>query len=458
MTRNPAGQNALVAAVAVLLAIGAPLTATTAQEADPGTAEAPSPEAAAEDSVDATEPAPQAADDYDAYTAIQEALLLAEPGAVIELPAGFYELSDGLSLAVDDVTIKGAGMDKTILSFRGQESGAEGLLVESSGVVLMDFAVEDAKGDAIKVIGADGISMIRVRAEWTDGPDPENGAYGLYPVASKNVLIDGAIARGASDAGIYVGQSENIIVRNSLAIENVAGIEIENSYYADVYGNRATHNTGGVLIFDLPGLPQQGGHSIRVFDNEIVSNDTPNFAPEGNIVGGVPMGTGVMVMANSKVEVFDNNIADNGTASVLIVAYPNEYSDENYYPYPEGVAVYGNTFGRGGFKPDNEIGTLIADISGEPIPDIVWDGNVPLWHYFTGIPENRGVYIGENTRTNGETPTFIDLDVIPYFTWSWFHSPSRELPDHDGGVEKLAPVELPQDGNRQTAQGPAASE
>lgn len=381
----------------------------------------------------------------DAHTALQEALLLAEPGDTIQLGEGIYELSDGLSLAVDDVTIKGMGMDRTILSFRTQQSGAEGLLIESSGVTLMDFAVEDAKGDAIKAIGADGISFVRVRTEWTNGPDPSNGAYGLYPVGSKNVLIDGCVARGASDAGIYVGQSEDIVVRNSLAEFNVAGIEIENSYRADVYGNLATRNTGGILIFDLPGLPQQGGHAVRVFDNEIVNNDTLNFAPEGNIVGAVPTGTGVMVMANSRVEVFNNEIGGNGTANVLIVTYPNEYSDEAYYPYPEGIAVYGNTFGPGGFAPEGEIGELVASVSGTPVPDIVWDGNMPLWHYVFGVPEDRGIYIGENTRTDETPPTFIDLDVIPYFTLSWFHSPSREVPDHAGGLEPLPAVTLPQD-------------
>ena len=35
----------------------------------------------------------------------------------------------------------------------------------------------------------------------------------LYPVESTNVLIDGCVAIGASDAGIYVGQSQNIIVQ-----------------------------------------------------------------------------------------------------------------------------------------------------------------------------------------------------------------------------------------------------
>ena len=155
-----------------------------------------------------------------------------------------------------------------------------------------------------------------MRAEWTRGPNPENGAYGLYPVNCTNVLIERSIARGASDAGIYVGQSRNIIVRENTAELNVAGIEIENSFNADVFGNTATHNTGGILVFDLPGLPQQGGHSIRVYENTITGNNTPNFAPAGNIVASVPAGTGVLIMANRDVHVFENEIGDHGTVNV----------------------------------------------------------------------------------------------------------------------------------------------
>ena len=177
---------------------------------------------------------------------IQEALILAEPGDVIKLSEGFYELMHGLSLDVDDVSIIGAGEDKTILNFQNQVSSAQGLLVTSDRVLLKDFAIEDAKGDAVKSKGSDQISFINLRTEWTNGPDSNNGAYGIYPVESKKVLIDGCIAIGASDAGIYVGQSEQIIVRNTLAKFNVAGIEIENSYYADVYNNIATNNTGGI--------------------------------------------------------------------------------------------------------------------------------------------------------------------------------------------------------------------
>ena len=210
----------------------------------------------------------------DPYADIQEALILAEPGDIVRLTAGFYELEDSLSIDVENIRLEGEGIDKTVLSFKNQKSGAQGLSVTSDNVVLQDFAIEDAKGDAIKVKGVDGISFIRVRTEWTGGVSSDNGAYGLYPVESKNVLIDSCVAIGASDAGIYVGQSENIIVKNSRAEFNVAGIEIENSYYADVFDNHAENNTGGILVFDLPDIPQQGGHHIRVYRNKSINNNT----------------------------------------------------------------------------------------------------------------------------------------------------------------------------------------
>ncbi len=54
--------------------------------------------------------------------------------------------------------------------------------------------------------------------------------------------VSGA-AIGASDAGIYGGQCSQIVVHNSRAEFNVAGIEIENSPFADVHGNSASTNS-----------------------------------------------------------------------------------------------------------------------------------------------------------------------------------------------------------------------
>ncbi len=158
-------------------------------------------------------------------------------------------------------------------------AAGEGLLVTSDDVVLRDFAVEDTRGDGIKSKGADRIVYKNIRVEWTGGAKETNGAYGVYPVESHDVLIDGVTVRGASDAGIYVGQSENIIVRGSVAEYNVAGIEIENSRRADVYGNTARHNAGGILVFDLPNLPIIGGGQVRVFANMVTVLDMTSRKP-----------------------------------------------------------------------------------------------------------------------------------------------------------------------------------
>lgn len=306
---------------------------------------------------------------------LQEALILAEPGDEIVLEPGRFLLSDGLSLDVDNVTLRGAGMDQSILDFSAQQGAGEGLLVTSDNVVLREFGLENSKGDGIKSKGADNIVYYKVRVEWTRGPHPENGAYAIYPVESENVLVDSVTTIGSSDAGIYVGQSKNIVVRNSVVKYNVAGIEIENSYGADVFNNLAVNNTGGILVFDLPDIPQQGGRDVRVFNNIVVDNNTPNFAPEGNIVATVPTGMGVMVMSHYNVEVFDNVLAENATGNILIVAYPNETGDENYNPYPVNVLVTDNLQGRAGYKPAFDGAEQLAAAFGGTIPPVTHDGN-----------------------------------------------------------------------------------
>ena len=313
----------------------------------------------------------------DANEALQEALILAEPGDIVELGAGVWKLTDGLSLDVDKVTLRGAGTKDgtgSILDFSDQQGAGEGLLVTSDDVYLTNFAVLNTKGDGIKSKGADRIVYHRLRVEWTAGPKETNGAYGVYPVESSDVLIDSVYVRGASDAGIYVGQSRNIVVRDSIATENVAGIEIENSFDADVHDNVATKNTGGILVFDLPSLPQQGGHNVRVFDNVVNDNSTPNFAPKGNIVASVPTGTGVLVMANSRVEIFDNVFENNGTANVMIVGYRYPYQDDKYQPLPRDIAAWNNEHGKAGFAPAFPGGAEIAAAMGGAIPPVLWDG------------------------------------------------------------------------------------
>lgn len=346
---------------------------------------------------------------------VQTALIEAEPGDVILLEAGTYRFTRDLSLTTDGVTVRGRGMDDTILSFAGQDAGAQGLLITGDDVAVEDLAVEDAAGDAVKFEGTDGVTVRRVRVEWTGGPSADNGAYGIYPVRCSRVLIENSVAIGASDAGIYVGQSERVVVRYNRAQFNVAGIEIENTTDADVFGNFANHNTGGILVFNLPRLPVPGGQRTRVFDNEVRDNNTANFAPAGAIVGKIPRGTGVALLAAREVEVFDNTIRDNDTVNLGILSYFSTelpLDDPAFDPYSHTIYVHDNRFVGGGTAPTDELGFIVVQglstVLDAPIvvPDIVIDGYQNPDLLVDGeLPDDKKICLQNNGSAD-----FADID------------------------------------------------
>ncbi len=326
---------------------------------------------------------------------LQSQLITAGDSAVIELPAGHYMFTRSLSVDGNKhLIIRGQGVDKTILSFQNQEEGAEGLKIANGVSILIEnFTIENAKGDNIKVTDTDGITFRNIKSQWTGTPKETNGAYAFYPVLCKNVLVENCIAIGSSDAGIYVGQSDSVIVRNNEAYYNVAGIESENSRWVEIYNNYAHDNTGGILVFDMPGLTQTG-HTTRVFNNKMVSNNYRNFAPEGNVVATVPPGTGLMLLATRNIEIFGNEMINNKTVGVAIASYKIveamssgeetqldqniEMSkvDESYDPYPTDIFVHNNTYQNKHWFPTlkNDFGLLFLVKFPFSTPDIVWDG------------------------------------------------------------------------------------
>jgi parallel beta-helix repeat protein len=319
-----------------------------------------------------------------------EAFILAEDSTTIQIPPGFYDLNTQLILDnKSSIRIKGSGMDQTVLSFKNLKSGGEGVKIVGNQIIIEDLSIEDAPGDGIKAQHTDGITFRRINVTWTNGDKSKNGTYAIYPVQCKNVLIDECIASHSKDAGIYVGQSENIVVKNSLAFGNVAGIEIENSDNAEVFGNTARDNAGGILVFNLPGLPKADGKGTKIYDNDIIENNHENFAtpigegPNGNTVTMIPPGSGIVLLAAKEVEIFNNRILRNKTYGVAIASYqvtgfPAEAP--NWSPYTADVYLHHNQYQRESFSiPDvtREMGQLVTVHNAHGIgktQDIIYDG------------------------------------------------------------------------------------
>lgn len=376
---------------------------------------------------------------------LQEELIKAKPGATIALPAGKFEFDRTLSLSVAKVTIRGQGIDKTTLSFKGQSAGSAGMLVKADDFIIEDLAVEDAAGDAIKIDGGTNITIRRVRVEWTGGPKTTNGPYGLYPVNCKNVLIEDSVAIGASDAGIYVGQSDGVIVRRNRAEKNVAAIEIENTKNADVYENTVTGNTGGVMVFNLPDLPIQGGGNVRVYKNKVIANNTENFAPKSQTVYNLATGTGMLIMAVKNVEVFDNDIRDNGSANINIVSYlssssAKEIKNPNYNPYTASIYVHDNRISGGGKTPDSRLPRwqALGKAAGGSTADIIYDGIIEPKDGKPASVADAKVCIA----SNGEA-SFLNFDGP-----GGFKKMSRDAKPHQCTLPALTEIKLPQDANQ----------
>ncbi|TVR76292.1 MAG: hypothetical protein EA412_13915 [Chitinophagaceae bacterium] len=336
-----------------------------------------------------------------------EKLILAQKGDIIEIEEGVYHFTRTLSIMdKEDITLRGRGIGKTILRFDNQTEGAEGILISGKNITIEDLSVYNTKGDAIKARDSDGITFRNLEVIWEGQPDTSHGAYGLYPVSSNNVVIENCRARGASDAGIYVGQSKNVIIRNNHAWENVCGIEVENSFFVEVYENLVENNTSGLMIINLPELPQINGSDVRVYNNQIIGNNHYNFAHEGNLASMIPSGSGLLIMAYRNIDAFDNIIENNNTVNAAIVSYKmldRPYDDENFNPYNSSINLFNNQFGRGGMDPDieNPIGAFMTHLFGDNrFPDVFIDAfdNPANFDDDGVLIEERRICLNNNTN------------------------------------------------------------
>lgn len=384
----------------------------------------------------------------------QEALILAQPGDTVELPAGRFQMRGELTINTPYITLRGQGMDKTVLIYGDDAVGSQAIYGAADHMTIEDLGVVNQPGDGIKIIGANGATIRRTKVEWTEKGALDNGGYGIYPVQCSNVLVEDNVVNGASDAGIYVGQSHNIVVRNNRAEYNVAGVEIENSQNADVYNNFVTNNTGGILVFNLPNLLVQGGQGTRLYNNVIYANNFKNFAPPGNSVATVPQGTGILIMSNDDVEIFGNTIDQHNTTSIAIVSYlitERAVEDKSYDAMPESIYIHDNVFrnaGKNPIKGTNQLGIIAAALSiPNRIPHITYDGlgNLDAADNATEakLEGDKRICIGPNDQDGGEKSYFGNMNL--WFKAWWSPIPGkmdRDLTSHSCTLPRLASVTL----------------
>ncbi|HEU4391879.1 MAG TPA: parallel beta-helix domain-containing protein, partial [Blastocatellia bacterium] len=293
---------------------------------------------------------------------IQAAVDRARPGDTIEVEPGTY--SEMVAVDLDGITLRGlaAGGKRPILD--GQKKIPDAVIATGDNFRIEGFEVEHYTGN--------GIAVQNARTPvFRDLVVNDTGRYGVYPVSCTNVTVERVTVTGVADAGIYVGQSRDIVVRDCEAHDNVTGIEIENSLNAVVENNYVHDNTGGILVFVLPNNPSKVGRNCLVRGNRVVNNNHENFADPGAIVHNVPPGTGLMIMAADETEVTGNEIRGNDCYGVAVFSLTNVFPKGTVFdvgPDPEDNWIHGNTFGDNGRRVAGAVAR-----AGLPGADLIWD-------------------------------------------------------------------------------------
>ena len=302
---------------------------------------------------------------------IQAAVDRARPGDLIEVMPGIYK--EEVKVDLDNITIRGvtseipptdsAGIVRRPV-FDGENKLSDGVLVSGSSFVLENIDLRDYTANGVVAQHARNVTFRNLKIEHT-------GLYGVYPVSCTGVKIENCVATGIADAALYVGQSRDIIVRDSEAHDNVTGIEIENSINAIVENNYVHDNTGGILVFILPNNPSKAGRNCIVRNNRVINNNHVNFANPNSIVANVPPGTGVMIMAADNTEVTANEIRNNDCYGVAVFSLEVAFEKGTAFdvgPIPENNWIHGNTYSDNGHNPAGAVKR--AGLKGA---DLVWD-------------------------------------------------------------------------------------
>jgi parallel beta-helix repeat protein len=445
-------------------AVAADTGATDAGAADLGTPDADTRDAAAADAepvADSGEPADtgippnpwprircEGAPNCIEFAAAQTRELLdavngLEEGATIILGAGTFVFDNALTIrGAAGVKLLGQGKDVTILNFAGQVAQANGVDVIGDRFTIEHLTITDSKKDGLRVEESTNVAIRAIKVTWSAGPMTSNGSYGIYPVRCTNVLMEDSEAYNASDAGLYVGQSINVIVRRNRAERNVAGLEIENTQYADVYDNDVTDNAAGLLVFDLPGNPVIG-RDVYIHDNRIVRNNRANFAQSRTTVASIPRGTGTFALASRRVEIASNTYEGNLTTDIAILsclairtatAWSQPLSavrgstvglmllvegDRVSNFNTRDIYIHDNTHAATGNTPDGNdpevrpLGALLAliyglSLSGLPVDSILYDG---IGEIVSPTVPSENTNLNRICVSNEPTATWATLDL-----------------------------------------------
>jgi parallel beta-helix repeat protein len=297
-------------------------------------------------------------------TTIQAAVDMAQPGDKVRVPPGTYR--ENVRVTKDNITIRGgpdAIMDGTGLTGNtGIRVAPAALGTRINGFTLSGLTIQNYSRNGVLLLRVDNFHI-------TDGTYIDNKEYGIFPIQSSGGVVDFNSVSGSHDAGIYVGQSNDVVIKKNQARDCTIGIEIENCSNIDVLKNTAKGNSIGIVVQLRPGLGVTVTSDITVIGNRLIANNRANPVTDPDeLLSLLPSGIGFLNVGGDNVLVRINTVSRNNTAGIIVAQLPPVVAalDQRINPFPDNNEIRDNVALQNGDDPDPKIAPL-------PGSDLLWD-------------------------------------------------------------------------------------
>ncbi len=178
-----------------------------------------------------------------------------------------------------------------------------------------------------------------------------NGEYAIFPVASRHGRLSHDVgASTRSDACLYVGEDDSVVVDHSMATDCQIGFEIENSRHVAMRQNVSRANTAGIIIDVINDRLTTVCEDNRVERNVFDSNNRPSSALPSDDTSDLQPGIGIIIAGADRTLVAHNTIRGHTLAGLTLVDFCLDRADVcampglTIDPHPDDNHVVSNTF------------------------------------------------------------------------------------------------------------------